>query len=47
MDALLVADILARADVALYACKAGGRNQVQIWREGMSSPEDLKAPAAP
>ncbi|MEB3328128.1 MAG: diguanylate cyclase [Candidatus Sericytochromatia bacterium] len=37
-----VAEVLERADTALYACKAGGRNQVQIWREGMLSPEELK-----
>jgi len=37
-----VAELLERADTALYACKAGGRNQVQIWREGMLSPEELK-----
>jgi diguanylate cyclase (GGDEF)-like protein len=37
-----VAEMLERADIALYACKAGGRNQVQIWREGMLSPEELK-----
>ncbi|MEB3221661.1 MAG: diguanylate cyclase [Candidatus Sericytochromatia bacterium] len=37
-----VAEMLERADTALYACKAGGRNQVQIWREGMLSPEELK-----
>ena len=41
-----VAEILERADIALYACKAGGRNQVQIWREGMLSPEELKKKAA-
>jgi diguanylate cyclase (GGDEF)-like protein len=37
-----VAEVLERADTALYACKAGGRNQVQVWREGMLSPEELK-----
>ncbi|HEY9723230.1 MAG TPA: diguanylate cyclase, partial [Oscillatoriaceae cyanobacterium] len=38
--------ILKRADHALYACKASGRNQVQIWRENMLSPEALKAKEA-
>ncbi|MEB3197233.1 MAG: diguanylate cyclase [Candidatus Sericytochromatia bacterium] len=37
-----VAELLERADTALYACKAGGRNQVQSWQEGMLSPEELK-----
>ncbi|MDB5098160.1 MAG: hypothetical protein JWM80_2581 [Cyanobacteria bacterium RYN_339] len=37
-----VAEMLERADTALYACKAGGRNQIQIWREGMLTPEELK-----
>lgn len=37
-----VAELLERADTALYACKAGGRNQVQIWRDGMLTPEELK-----
>jgi diguanylate cyclase (GGDEF)-like protein len=37
-----LAEILERADTALYACKASGRNQVQVWREDMLTPEELK-----
>jgi diguanylate cyclase (GGDEF)-like protein len=37
-----LAEILERADHALYACKGGGRNQTQIWRPDMLSPEEIK-----
>ena len=36
-----IGSLIVAAD-NFYACKAGGRNQVQIWREGMLSPEELK-----
>jgi diguanylate cyclase (GGDEF)-like protein len=37
-----LAEILERADHALYACKGGGRNQTQIWRPDMLTPEEIK-----
>jgi diguanylate cyclase (GGDEF)-like protein len=37
-----IADLLERSDTALYACKAGGRNQTKIWREDMPTPEEIK-----
>ncbi len=34
-----ITEALERADIALYACKAHGRNQVQIWTPEMVSQE--------
>jgi predicted signal transduction protein with EAL and GGDEF domain len=37
---------LKRADHALYVCKGNGRNQTQIYRPDMLSPEEIKAKEA-
>lgn len=40
-----MAELMERADMALYACKMNGRNQTQIWREGIIDQEALKKKA--
>jgi diguanylate cyclase (GGDEF)-like protein len=37
-----VTTLLERADIALYNCKAQGRNQSLVWRPGLPGAEELK-----